>query len=145
MKCRWYDASPSFVGRIFLDEIHNKIKVGQTFCHRNAVWEARDIIYWNAVHAGALQYTHEQMWAGGGLCLKSREQRGPNPLPKVWHSALPLASQVSSVGMGHAVYQGIGTTSPYSSLRLDSATSPTSSREHSTPSILRCIHPLSRV
>lgn len=82
---------------------------------------------------------------GGGLCLKSREQREPNPLPKVWHSALPLASQVSSVGMGHAVYQGIGTTSPYSSLRLDSATSPTSSREHSTPSILRCIHPLSRV
>lgn len=60
-------------------------------------------------------------------CLKSREPRGSNHLPKVWHSALPLASQVSSLEMGHAVYMSIGGTSPYSLLLLDSATSPASS------------------
>lgn len=57
--------------------------------------------------------THMQKCGLGGLCLKRREQRGPNHPPKVWCSALPLASQVS---MGHAVYLGMGTSSPYSSL-----------------------------
>lgn len=47
------------------------------------------------------QHAHVQTWAGGPL-LGSRGQRGPNLQAIAWHTALPLASHVSSMVSGQA-------------------------------------------
>lgn len=69
---------------------HDTSKVVQTFCHRNAVWEARDIIYWNALHMGALQHTHAQMWAGGVSLWRAEKKGDQITFPKCGILPFPL-------------------------------------------------------
>lgn len=57
----------------------------QTFCHRNAVWEATDIIYWNALCMGALQYTH----AVGSLSEGQRTKGPKSPAQSVAFCPFP--------------------------------------------------------
>lgn len=120
---------------------HNKSKVVQTFCHRNAVWEERDIISWNALHRGALQYTHAQMWAGGGGSL-SEEQRTKGTKT----SAQSVAFCPSPCIPGELSGAGPCCLSEYRS-NIISLLIPCWILLHakhfpgcSTPSILRCIH-----
>lgn len=105
------------------------------------LWEKRGILFIE-MHCTWVPFSTHMHKCGLGVSLSEEQRKKGTKSPSQSVAFCPSPCfPVSSVVMGHAVYMRIGTTSPYSSLLLDSTTSPTSSRECSTPSILSCIHP----